>query len=140
MSLNVNSTAGSIDFGKTFGGDKPAAQGKNRSDLPKAQVWINIGYTAPAVLEGEDAPRFISLPMGIPLDTQEKLAANSRNANFAKQRQAQNGLLDQLMQLASQLAPGQTRIVNLEVELRRVNEELEEAPVADNPFMKTLSL
>lgn len=88
------------------------------NDRPKAQFWLNVGYHA-----GEgDQRKFVSLPTGIPLDTQERLATNSQNADYAQFQGARNELLDFLTDAASKLAPGEEELVNLSIQIRRVNE------------------
>ena len=105
----------------------------------KASFWLNIGYSSGVTDEnGED--RFVSLPLGIPLDTQEHLPTNSKNAEFAQFQSARNDLLDQLMEAAKSLAPGEARVVKLEVQLRRVNEEAAAIPPGQNIFARKLSI
>jgi hypothetical protein len=130
-----------VDFKKTFGTASAATPKANaRDERPKAQFWLNIGYQAGVVLEGEDEPRFISLPVGIPLDNVEPLPVNSRNATWAAQQQARNALHDQIVDLAKTLAPGETRILNLQIELRHVNDEAPTVAAHENPFLQPLSL
>lgn len=47
----------------TFGQSNAAATSTAKTDKPKAQFWLNIGYVAN---EGSDDEKFISLPTGIP--------------------------------------------------------------------------
>ena len=71
----------------TFGQTNAAATAETKTAKPKAQFWLNIGYVAN---EGSEEEKFISLPTGIPLDTQEPLPTNSSNADFRAMRCAQN--------------------------------------------------
>ena len=85
--------------------------------------------------------RFINLPMGLPLDTMEEVKTNSSNDTFAAMQVAKNDLLKQLLAAAADLAPGAERIVNLQVQMRRVNESSSVA-LSDptvNPFLKKLA-
>ena len=109
-------------FDKTFG--KTAVKTESAAK-PKAKFWLNLGYTAN---EGTEDEKFISLPNGIPLDTQEPLPTNSSNDDFRALRSAQNDLLAQLMEFAEQMEPGQEGVIQLQVQLRRVKEEA--APIA----------
>lgn len=125
--------------------NKPASlslgQRANGGDKPKAQFWINVGYSVPVkTAEGAEETRFVSLATGIPVDTQERLATNSRNAEYAAFQHARNNLHDQIMEAAKKLAPGEERLLNLEIQLRRVNEETEPASGEDNLFVKKLAL
>jgi hypothetical protein len=127
-----------IDFATTFGskgGSKAAA-----NEAPqKAKFWLNIGY------EAEDAgadggPAFVSLPIGIPLDTQEKLKTNSSNKEFAQLQAARNDLLEQLIAHAKQeLKPGEDMIIGLQIQLRCVREEQEVSVGADNKFARKIA-
>lgn len=129
-----------LNRSRMFGGidqstEAPAA---DRADLPKAQTWLNIGYEFGE--PGTEAYRFISPPMGIPLDTMKPIDIRSRNAEFAQFQAAQNDLLAQLQAEAAKLAPGESLVVRnpnspLCIQLRRVNDPVE-APAADasNPF------
>ena len=127
-----------INFAEIFAqSNKPVAT----ATKAKAEYWINFGYIAPVTgSNGEE--KFVSLPIGIPLDTQEHLATNSRNPEFAYFQAARNDLLDKLIAVAKTLAPGESRIIcqdpvtGLAVQLRRVGEEVPElAAGAVNPFI-----
>lgn len=110
-----------------------------QNDRPKSQFWINLGYPVDYQLDdGSTEQRFVSLPIGIPLDGQERLPTNSKNEQFAAFQVARNELLDQLMAIAQTLEPGEDKIINLKVQIRRVNEEV--IRTEDNPFIKKLNL
>lgn len=136
--MSVQDTAKPVSpFARTFGAAKPVANG----DKPKAQFWLNLGYAV--TIQGEHGPedRFVSLASGIPLDGQEVLPTTSRNVAFAQLNAARNDLHDQLMELAAQLAPGEDRIVQLEVQLRRVNEDVAVSVAPEqNQFARKLTL
>ena len=132
----------SLNFEHTFG--KPQATNSSKDDRPKAQFWLNIGYPVTVKTEAGEEQRFVSLPTGIPLDTQEPLATNSRNAEFAAFQAARNNLHDQFMAVAAKLQPGEEKIIGLgdsglALQIRRVN--VESAPVSTehNPFVAALS-
>jgi hypothetical protein len=128
---------GGIDFSRTFGANSNtgsnARSGAGNNEQPKAQFWLNIGYTAPgAGKDGED--RFVSLPMGMPLDTMEPAKLQGRDENYRQFTQARNDLHTQIMEAVSKLAPGDATTLNLEIQVRRVSDE-QAVPVAgDNPF------
>lgn len=138
----MSTNAPALNFTKVFGKPAPATAAASAStdDRPKAQYWLNIGYQADGIIEGEDAPRFISLPVGIPLDTMETLPTNSRNQVYALQQAARNDLMSQLIEHAQNLAPGASTIVNLQIELRRVNEDAGPVDASHSPFARKLSL
>jgi hypothetical protein len=114
---------------------------------PTATLWLNIGYEiAVPVSDGTTTTtenRFINLPMGIALDTMEEVKTTSSNETFAALQIAKNDLLKQLLQAGADLQPGQERIVNLQVQLRKVNDPAANAGLSDpnvNPFLRKLTL
>ena len=131
------STNSSIDFSRTFAAKETTA----KADKPKAEFWINIGYHVEVQTSEGKENRFVSLPMGIPVDTQEELPTNQRSVEFAALQSARNNLLGQIMAAAKDLKPGEERNLNLEIQLRRVNEEVGSMdPTAENPFVQVLKL
>lgn len=131
-----------IDFNRTFGAgnnNSSAASTSTTTDKPKAKFWLNIGYVAAgAGDDGED--RFVSLPVGIPLDTMEHVATNSRSDSYREFQSARNDLLDQIMSVAAELAPGQDQELNLTIQLRRVAEEQAPVEAGNNRFARELNL
>lgn len=116
-----------IEFNRTGGASQSnSTNGNGRSDLPRAQLWMNIGYSV-TTGEGEDAQtRFVSLPMGIPLDTMKDITITSRNEEFARFQAHQNKLLSSVQAKAAALKPGEECIIGdtggLQIQLRRVND------------------
>ena len=131
-----------IDFNKTFGAPKAsaAAPSNGAGDRPKSRFWLNIGYDSGVANEDGKGTRFVALPAGIPLDGQEKLPTNSRNREFAAFQAARNDLMEQLMAVAESLQPGEEKLLNLQVQLRRVNDDMAEPDTANNPFARRLDL
>lgn len=119
-------------FGQTAAASTPAA------DRPKAEFWINLGYEAEAVNTETGKPYFISLPQGIPLDTQELADTNVRSPEFAAIRNAQNDLHAQLMDHCKDLAPGEEKFITLTVQVRRVKAPVAPIDPANNPLIKKL--
>lgn len=134
MSIERNTFTGGPDFSR-FGARK-SVFGKEEapaSERPKAQFWLNLGYET-----DDEARPFVSLPQGIALDTQEKEKTNSSNKDYAAFNAAKNNLLDQLLEAAASLAPGESMIVPLQIELRRVNGEQSEVPMDQNKYARKL--
>ena len=132
-------------------GRVPAAQ--SEQNLPKAQWWLNIGYTQqvevtnPETNQRELKSIFISLERGVGLDTMKELPTNSRSENYAAQNQARNLLHAQIMEVAQTMAPGDEVIISsdpntgLQLHLRRVHEALPAlANEAGNPLVRKLNL
>lgn len=128
----------SIDFSPKKFGSAPQANATTE-DRPKAEYWINLGYESDHVIEETGKPLFISLPQGIPLDTQEHLPTNMSNAQFAAMRSAQNDLLDQLIQHAGNLQPGEETFINVQVQLRRVKAPAAPINPENNPLVKKIA-
>lgn len=118
------------------------AQGRQAQDeRPKSQFWLNIGYPVDyKVDEHTTEVRFVSLPTGIALDAQEVLSTNSRNEQYSAFQSARNLLVEQLLAIANQLKPGQEKMVNLQIQLRRINPEAKAIEAANNPFVANLNL
>jgi hypothetical protein len=109
----------------------------------KAQVWLNIGYEVevPAP-DGTMETRFINLPFGLPLDTMDEVSTGSTNEVFAAMQIAKNDLLKQLLEAAADLPPGGERLINLQVQMRRVNDAHLNDALADpdvNPFLRKVA-
>ncbi len=104
----------------------PTARSRTaRDDRPKAKVWLNIGYQA--------GDKFITLPVGLPIDTMEPVEVRGQNEDWIKQQNARNGLLEMLQQAGASLEAGEEKTVNLTIQLRRTNEEVQVATV-DNEY------
>ena len=99
-----------------------------KGDKPKATLWLNVGYSA-----GE---KFVSLPVGIPLDQLEFQSESSNNEDWSFFQQARNALLKDLLEQASGLQPGESGVIEgLEIELRKVGAE--KAPASGkNPYLR----
>lgn len=129
-----------IEFSKTSFGPK-TTNTANKDEQPKAQFWMNIGYAVDVPVDGGGMEtRFVSLPQGIPVDTQEHLKISGKNAEWKQFQSARNGLLDQILAAAKELAPGEEQLLNLQIQLRRVNDEESDVPAGENMFARTISL
>lgn len=125
-----------IESKNLFGANKSAAVAA-KSDKPKAQFWLNVGLVKE--VKGEDV--FLSLPIGIPLDTQDRLPETSSNKEYAQMQAARNNIVDQLMAYAETMEAGDDVIIDLKVQLRRVKATQEVSVKPDeNPFAIALDL
>ncbi len=125
-----------------FGGgntDQRPAGGQSRRDLPQATIWVNVGYTLEgAGKDGEDL--FISLPVGLPIDTMQPVSESSNNADYANMQQARNALLAQLIEASNAFEAGEERLLpGLQIQMRRVKNK-EVGDVAANPLVKPIDL
>lgn len=125
-------------FGARFGNSNAgtnAGTSNSSADKPKAQYWLNIGYET-----GDATYPFVSLPNGIPLDITDALTVTGK-PEFAQFRTAQNELLEQLIEQAADLEPGEDAIIShpdmpLAMQLRRVRGEVAPISSAENPLSR----
>jgi hypothetical protein len=113
----------------------PQTQTSNgKADKPAAKIWLNFGYKTTDPETGEEL--FIGLPMGIPVDTQEK-----RSAGSSKLMQAKNAFLDKIIADSANMAPGEERYLQVQggywVQLRHVAER-EAATSGNNAYIAAL--
>ena len=131
-----------IDFENTFGKRSKPGNSSTNDDRPKAQLWLNIGYQTD-IADDDGKLRFVSLPVGIPLDTQEPLPTNSKSDEFRAFQSARNDLMTQMIDIGKSLAPGEEKIIalgesGLSVQIRRVSEEAAAVPADQNQFVRKL--
>ena len=119
---------------------------------PKAEFWLNIGYNVEVQLTDgmgimSTETRFVSLPVGIPLDTMTLLPMDSQNEGYRAFQSARNGLHDAIMGVAKTLKPGEEKLLGgtgaageLTVQLRRVAAPAAPVQAAANPFVLALKL
>lgn len=143
MSIVSNANAVSADYATAFG--KKSTTAVPTADRAKNQFWLNIGYSVEVdvhengVAVGKET-KFVSLPVGIPMDGMQALPVNSKSEEFAAFQTARNDLLEQLSQLVTGLKPGEDRLINLQVQARRISAEAAPIAAANNPFAKKLVL
>lgn len=130
-----------INFNRPFGsntnnGGNAAGAAAAPAARPKAMLWLNVGYSTTVLVDGVEEERFVNLPLGMPVDTMELLPVNSRNQEFAQFRMAQNDLLNQIVEFGKTLAPGEAKTLNLELQLRRVNDDVVPVANGENPFAR----
>lgn len=125
-----------IDFRKTK--SLTSTSKVDVSDRPKAQYWLNVGYTVQEETEDGVVDTFISLPLGIPLDDQKALPENSSNARYAALSAARNSLYEQLMAVCAELGDGEEQLLDLQIQVRKVRGEAATVKSGENPFIKKL--
>lgn len=106
---------------------------ENREEAPEfeqSKLWLNVG----AQTDDEDYT-FLAIPRGIPLDNVDPLKVSGKNEKFKHFRSAQNDLLAQLKKLGEGLKPGEDMIINLQCQLRRIDDsEAGDVDMKNNPF------
>jgi hypothetical protein len=129
-------------FARTFGNLGNPSNAQRTYDRPKAELWMNIGYSTEIenAETGKVEHRFVSLPRGIPLDTMEKVPTDSRNQLVAAFQGARNDLLEQIMDAAKHLEPGEEKIIGeaggLQLQIRRVTGKARAVRPSGNPFRR----
>lgn len=124
---------------RTFGSFAQDQQATAPEPRPEAQVWLNFGYESDPVtnrVTGEAETKFVSLPVGIPLDTQKPIDKR----NMSELQAAQNDLLSDLQEAAASLEPGEEREVILVCRMRRINSNVAPTVGADSPFARKVEL
>ena len=157
MATNANNAAqnspfSNMVFGNRAANNQPAAgqtftRGgkKQRVDsdgnpLPDAKLWLNVGYLAPQIIEGETERRFVALGQGIALDTMADVDVRGSGV-FRAMLTAQNDLRDEVLEEAKALQPGQSAYIGnpddmLMIQIRRVNDEAATIDPESNPFSR----
>ena len=92
-----------LTFGQRMGINNPP-----ETEKVDAQIWLNVGY-----LTGNQEYPFVSLPFGIPIDTQQPLELRGRNADFNTFVTHRNKLLEQIKQAGDALAPGEEAYLSM---------------------------
>ena len=116
-----------------FGAKAPKAAATVVEEKVKSQLWVNVGYSIE--VEGEQV--FVSIPMGIPVDSIKELPTNTRNAEFNMLNQARNQLLADIVAASEDLESGESHVLELEVQLRRIDKEPDPLPTgSSNPFLR----
>lgn len=122
------------------------SQSKQQEQRPQAEIWLNAGYYVPVLDEegNQVDTKFVSLRLGIPIDTMELEVVpppNGNNEDYRALIEAKNALQVQLKEAGSKLAPGQGVPVNLELQLyRRSNRENIPVPAEKNPYLRKISV
>jgi len=124
-----------------FAAPKTAPTTTARDDRPAAQVWLNIGINVDMSNPetGETETVFVSLPLGLPVDTMEPLAMRGSNANWANMVQAKNYVLEELQKMAAGVAPGEGEFVDgLKIQIKRVGTAAAPAQ-GENPLLAAMT-
>lgn len=146
--MSAQPSAFELQFGKNAANNtnnQTTNAAADRTNRPKAQVWINVGYEVNSTdKDGNAIVEFISLPTGIPLDTMEKVPANQRDPYFQKKQQASNSLLDRVKAMGLSLEPGEEKIIgergSLQIQVRRIKAEAEIVDESQNGLIVDLVL
>ena len=113
-------------------GQRMAGKEETPSQSKDADVWLNIGYAT-----GNPEYPIITLPFGIPIDTQKPLDLRGSNVGFVTFTKRRNELLEEIQRAAADLKPGEDCIIGGEdngllLQLRRKAANNSEAIVDEN--------
>lgn len=134
MALNRNTTA-ATPFRPAAA--NPANRQGSSKDRAPTMIWLNVGYKHVDETTGEEI--FVSLPMGLPIDTMQEANVRGKNEDYVQLQQAKNALLTQLLQAAAELAEGETLDVDLDLQLRRVESAPSQQATPDNRFIAAMA-
>ena len=131
MAIQENKTA---LFTMPTGTGQAAPNGEAR---PQATLWLNVGINIPVTQEdGTVVDTFVSLPVGIPLDTTEPMAMRGSNRDWLNIVQVKNALLEFAQKAASECEAGTGVIAsNLQVQLFKKGQPAKASDPAENPLM-----
>lgn len=110
-----------IDFrapASVTGAGKAAANGGEKAQLPKSEIWLNPVIEIETVNEqGETVTEYVPLPYGLPIDTMNRI---EKNTEFARKS---NAFLEKVQRDFSALEPGQSAIIRsgILLQVRRVD-------------------
>lgn len=106
-------------------------------ERPQATLWLNVGLNIPVQQEdGTMVDTFISLPVGIPLDTTEPMVMRGSNRDWLNIVQVKNALLEFAQKTAAACEPGTGIIAeNLQVQFFRKGNAAKASDPAENPLM-----
>ena len=122
--------------------DAPKSTTAPATSAPKkvAQTYANIGLWMDVNQDdGTVEQEFISMPLGIALDTQQPMVSKSKSASWNHKIEIKNWILNTLQKDADKLSPGETEMVTgLCIQLLRRNLVGEQADNGVNPMMAQL--
>ena len=120
----------------------PKSPSAPATSAPKkvAQTYANIGLWMDVNQDdGSVEKEFISMPLGIALDTQQPMVSKSKSASWNHKIEIKNWILNTLQKDADKLSPGETEMVTgLCIQLLRRNLVGEQADNGVNPMMAQL--
>lgn len=130
---NATAPAPGVDFsrfGSIFNQDAAPATAAAAPKKESAKIWLNFGYNRPvADAAGNQSTVFVSLPFGIPVDTQDMKDLKG-SGNMLQLRKWQNELLEEVVRIGNDLEPGAEKILafdgtnGLAIQIRRVKGEV----------------
>lgn len=102
-----------LDLGNVAGNAQGAKDKKTQ-----AQVYLNPGFHSQDPQTGEMV--FISIPVGIGIDTQKPLDIKGQNEEWNAKARAMNALLEKLQRVGAGLEPGEeVELPQLTLQMRR---------------------
>ena len=130
--------AGSL-LASLLGGDANVSVGTAADEKPKSRLWANVGVLTKA-LDDKGEPIFISLPVGLPIDTMKPIKPRGNNAKWLQLVGAKNSLLEEVQKLGAELPDGGHIDIPLTIRLQHVSEQNGDGDQSDNnPLMAALA-
>lgn len=121
----------------TIGAGANTRRNDSTNEREQAQIFLNIGFTSENPTTGEE--EFISLPVGVGLDTMKPMNVSGSNEDWKMMAQAKNALMEQLQRAAEDLEPGEEHVIeDLQIQIRRRN-QAEQPSMTENPHIKRMA-
>lgn len=131
---NVNRFAAATSARSMFANQAAPAAGSAPAQQERAKYWLNVGFET-------DDPQypFVALHRGIPLSASDKKELRG-SADYVRFLDAQNSMLDEMLELAGELEPGADVIFShpdmpLAFQIRHVRDEATPADIT-NPLTR----
>ena len=128
---------------------KTATPTTDKEGRPQSQTWLNIGVEVDIPNPEFDATKavsdknpetvksFVSMPVGIPLETTEPMVAKGQNKNWLNTVQLKNLILSQLQEASASLDAGQGVVIEgLQMQIFRRNTAAAEPADGTNPLVE----
>lgn len=111
----------------------------NTDEKVVPQVYLNIGQTVDVPQpDGSTAKEFVSIPVGISIDTMAPFKATGKDATWLAKVGIKNALLAQLQAFGENMDAGTSEMVEgLEIQILRRQTPAEAPSAEDNPITTT---
>lgn len=112
----------------------------SKEDFVPSLTWVNVGYyTTVTNDEGIEEEVFVSLPVGIPMDSVKTLPTDTRSNFLNELNQAKNDLTKQLKAVFDEMESGSSKKTTaLSIQLFKAEERLDRPETETNRFTKKI--
>jgi len=105
-------------------------------DRTPATLWLNIGADFELVRDGQTVTEFISMPVGIPLDTTEHMVAKGKSPEWHQMVACKNAILDAVLGEANSCKAGEGKFLSgLKMQVYKKADQSEIEPTVETPSL-----